>query len=144
MKSMTLVVTAALILASGVICSFPTVSFAEYGSPKTEEKMDAKMEAKTPPPVEAMTAMTDDATATVDVGNKICPIDGGPIEEGKAFKVTYNGKTYNLCCSMCEAEFNKDPEAAIKKIESMDSVKADAMDAAAEGMEMDGSEPAAK
>ncbi|MBI4309425.1 MAG: YHS domain-containing protein [Candidatus Omnitrophica bacterium] len=25
-------------------------------------------------------------------------------------KVTYKGKVYNLCCSMCGVDFNKDPE----------------------------------
>ena len=59
----------------------------------------------------------------VEVGNKICPIEGGKIKEGKEYKVEYNGKVYNLCCSMCEKDFKKDPEAAIKKLEMMEKEK---------------------
>lgn len=54
-----------------------------------------------------------------EVGNKFCPIEGGPIEEGQAFKFEYNSKIYNLCCAACEDAFKKDPGAAIKKIEEM-------------------------
>ena len=39
-------------------------------------------------------------------------------KEGMApFKVTYKGKVYNLCCSMCEKDFNKDPEKYTKMME---------------------------
>ena len=56
---------------------------------------------------------------TNEVGNKICPISGEKIHVGKEHKVEYKGKIYSLCCSMCEKDFKKDPEAAIKKIEAM-------------------------
>ena len=59
----------------------------------------------------------------VEVGNKICPISGEKIIEGKESKVEYNGKVYNLCCSMCEKDFKKDPEAAIKKLSMMEQEK---------------------
>ena len=55
--------------------------------------------------------------APVEVGNKICPVSGEKIPEGEAYKVEYKGKIYNLCCSMCEKDFNKDPETYIKKVE---------------------------
>ncbi len=56
--------------------------------------------------------------AMVEVGNKICPISGEKIGGmGKAEKIEYKGKVYNLCCPMCKKDFLKDPEAAIKKIE---------------------------
>jgi YHS domain-containing protein len=47
----------------------------------------------------------------VEVNNKICPVSHEEVgKEGmKPFKVTYNGKIYNLCCSMCEKDFKKDP-----------------------------------
>ncbi len=54
-----------------------------------------------------------------EVGNKICPISGEKVIPGKEHKVEYNGKVYSLCCSMCEKDFKKDPEAAIKKLETM-------------------------
>lgn len=50
---------------------------------------------------------------TVEVGNKICPISGEKIVMGKEGKVEHNGKTYNLCCQMCEKDFKKDPQKYI-------------------------------
>ena len=56
--------------------------------------------------------------APVQVNNKICPISGHEVGKmGPAKTIEYKGKVYNLCCAMCEKDFNKDPEAAIKKIE---------------------------
>ncbi len=48
----------------------------------------------------------------IEVGNKICPISHEEIGKNgmKPFKVTYKGKIYNLCCGMCEKDFNKNPE----------------------------------
>lgn len=43
----------------------------------------------------------------VDVGNKMCPVMGGPVS-GENF-VVYQGKRYGLCCSMCEKTFRNDP-----------------------------------
>ena len=63
------------------------------------------------------------AGTKLEVGNKICPISGEKIKEGKESKVEYNGKVYNLCCSMCEKDFKKDPEAAIKKLSMMEKEK---------------------
>ena len=72
------------------------------------------------------------AVVPVDVGNKICPISGEETGKmGPAKVVEYKGKKYNLCCAMCEKDFFKDPEAAVKKIE--DSL-------AAEGDEDEGTE----
>lgn len=64
-------------------------------------------------------AMAGIATAATEVGNKICPISGHEVGGmGETAKVEYNGKSYNLCCSMCAKDFNKDPEAASKKAEA--------------------------
>ena len=47
----------------------------------------------------------------VEVGNKVCPVSGNKVGEmGKPIKYAYNGKVYNLCCSMCVKDFKKDPE----------------------------------
>jgi len=48
----------------------------------------------------------------VEVGNKICPVSHEEVGKGgmEPYKVTYKGKVYNLCCSMCAKDFNKDPE----------------------------------
>ncbi len=51
------------------------------------------------------------AVEVVDVGNKICPISGEKVGEmGEIVKHEYNGKSYNLCCSMCLRDFKNDPE----------------------------------
>ncbi len=65
------------------------------------------------------------AADAVKAGNKICPISGEEIGEegmaGQEVTVEYKGKVYNLCCAMCKKDFLKDPEAAIKKLETMDA-----------------------
>ena len=62
-------------------------------------------------------AAEESANSTEKVGNKICPISGEKIAEGKESEVEYKGKVYNLCCKMCLTDFNKDPEKFIQKIE---------------------------
>ncbi len=57
----------------------------------------------------------------VEVGNKICPIEGGPIDPAKMAQVEHNGKVYNLCCSMCEKAFKDNPEAAIQRLEATET-----------------------
>lgn len=47
----------------------------------------------------------------VEVGNKFCPVSGGPVGQmGDPYKVEYEGRVYNLCCKMCERDFKADPE----------------------------------
>ena len=54
----------------------------------------------------------------VEVGNKICPVSGdeipAPGEKGtmgdEPVKYEYNGKVYNICCSMCIKDSKKNPE----------------------------------
>ena len=68
----------------------------------------------------ALDATKDKDTATkesVNVGNKICPVSGGKIEEKLKSTYEYEGKIYNICCAMCIDEFKKDPEKYIKKVE---------------------------
>lgn len=70
-------------------------------------------------------AATTQAAAPVEVGNKICPVSGDKIGAmGDTVKREYNGKVYNLCCSMCPKDFDKDP-AKYAKIAD-DEVKAEA------------------
>lgn len=52
-------------------------------------------------------------TKAVEVGNKICPVTGNPVDDGsmgELIKHEYNGKIYNLCCKMCVKDFKKNPE----------------------------------
>lgn len=46
---------------------------------------------------------------------KVCPVMGTAID--KKIYVDYKGKRVYFCCSMCPAEFNKNPEKYIKKME---------------------------
>jgi len=47
----------------------------------------------------------------VKVGNTVCPVSGNKVGEmGPAVPYEYNGKIYNLCCSMCIKDFKADPE----------------------------------
>jgi YHS domain-containing protein len=113
----------ALIMA-GVVLTSNRLSLAEYPAAK---------------PADAGTAAAPaEAGSKVEVNNKYCPIDGGKIEEGKAFKVEHNGKIYNLCCSMCEKDFKKDPEAAIKKLEMLEAQEGEGTEETADGHDMPG------
>lgn len=69
----------------------------------------------------------------IEVGNKVCPVSGNPIpapgekgEMGEAVKYEYNGKIYNLCCSMCAKDFKKNPEK-YSKIAEEEAAKDKAM-----------------
>lgn len=57
------------------------------------------------------------------VGNRVCPVSGENIPEGKEVQYEYNGKVYNFCCKMCLKDFNKDPEKYVKKIEEMQEME---------------------
>jgi len=51
------------------------------------------------------------AAATVEVGNKHCPVSGREVGVmGPAIKITYNGKVYHLCCPGCINSFKNNPE----------------------------------
>ena len=46
----------------------------------------------------------------------VCPVLGGNID--KKVYVDYQGKRIYFCCPGCDAEFKKDPEKYLKKIEA--------------------------
>jgi len=46
----------------------------------------------------------------------VCPVLGGNIDK-KVF-IDYQGKRIYFCCPGCPAEFSKDPEKYLKKIEA--------------------------
>jgi YHS domain-containing protein len=52
----------------------------------------------------------------VDVGNKICPVLGEPIDETAKATYEYEGKIYNFCCAGCIDEFKKEPQKYIDKV----------------------------
>ena len=59
-------------------------------------------------------------TGVVDVGNKLCPVMGGPVN-GKDF-VIYEGKRYGLCCPGCDKTFLSDPAKYIAKVNASETV----------------------
>lgn len=48
--------------------------------------------------------------ATIKVNNPVCPVMGEKVDMENPVTIDYKGETYNLCCPMCVAEFNKDPD----------------------------------
>ena len=44
-----------------------------------------------------------------------CPVLGGKID--KKFYIDYRGKRVYFCCNGCDAEFKKDPEKYMKKLQ---------------------------
>lgn len=46
----------------------------------------------------------------------VCPVLGGNID--KKVYIDYQGKRIYFCCTGCDAEFKKDPEKYMKKIEA--------------------------
>ena len=67
------------------------------------------------------------------VGNVVCPVTGGIIEELGKYTVEYDGKVYNLCCADCEQTFLSDPGqyAALAEAEVAAYVASEAADEAA-------------
>lgn len=55
-------------------------------------------------------------STAVDVGNKICPVLGEPIDEATKATYIYEGKIYNFCCAGCIEDFKKEPKKYIDKV----------------------------
>lgn len=65
-------------------------------------------------------------TASVEAGNKVCPLSGEEIGAmGPAVQYEYDGKLYNFCCAGCIEKFNEDPEKYINIIEGQHHVEAE-------------------
>ena len=65
---------------------------------------------------------TTGKSTAIEVGNKVCPVMGGEIIEGRSVKVEYEGKLYNLCCSGCISVFKDDPNKYIEKIKENEKI----------------------
>jgi YHS domain-containing protein len=49
---------------------------------------------------------------------KTCPVSGEKLGEmGEPYVFTYQGQKVKLCCPMCTADFDKDPQKYLKKIQ---------------------------
>ena len=74
-----------------------------YGCKKTEPvKIDQQ----------AAATATSDANAAIE--QKICPVEGGPIN--KSLFTVYKGKKVYFCCAGCKPKFEKNPEEYISKL----------------------------
>lgn len=62
---------------------------------------------------------TSFAASDEDYGDRKCIISGGL----GTSTVSYNGKTYWVCCSGCQAAFNDDPKRWLAKMEEADKMK---------------------
>ena len=62
---------------------------------------------------------TSFAASDEDYGERKCIISGGL----GTSTVSYNGKTYWVCCSGCQAAFNDDPKRWLAKMEEADKAK---------------------
>jgi len=51
-----------------------------------------------------------------NVGNEICPVDGGKISPENQVIYRYQGKGYNFCSIRCVGEFVQDPQKYVKKV----------------------------
>jgi len=53
---------------------------------------------------------------------KTCPVSGEKLggDMGKPYVFVYQGQEVKLCCSMCKADFKKDPAKYIAKIRAAD------------------------
>ena len=84
-----------IIAVTGIICLVCALAFVEYGTCQSDQTKTKEV---------AGTA------APVKVNNTICPVTGSPVNMKNPVTVEYNGKIYNLCCSMCPAIFKADPQ----------------------------------
>ena len=120
MKFRSMMMFAVLVLCStGLVWAAETMPASDTTPAVVNEAIEpADAPAPVPAPDAAPAAPEAAPAAATEPANKICPISGHEVGGmGEPKVVEYKGKSYNLCCAMCEKDFNKDPEAAIKKLE---------------------------
>jgi len=89
---------------------FSTLALAQEEPQKEKEETKAQVEVKT----DQSTEVTE-KEAEVEIWNKVCPVQGNPIEEDTP-TVEYNGKLYGFCCPGCDTKFQKKPEKYSKNL----------------------------
>jgi len=112
---------------------------------ETESKSDASKKSEEGPKVEGpkadnskSTGGASSPTATelaaikqlpepeqaIALKQRVCPVSGDPLGEmGKPLKVTYEGRSFYLCCKSCEPEVKADPKAIIAKLDKKEDKK---------------------
>lgn len=130
MKSKSIILTAITFLSlSGYLFAHEGMKHEEGMEVKDHQNQSAMTE-KTDGAQEMRVATEEDIKNLPNVGNKLCPVSGNPVDDGsmgEAVKYVYNGKIYNLCCSMCVKDFKKNPEkysaVAEKEIKEVQEAK---------------------
>ena len=111
--------TKSLILALAVLGLSGGFVFAhegmehQKGMETTDHEKASAMDQSTDTIKGMRVATEEDIKNLPNVGNKMCPVSGNPVDDGtmgEAVKYVYNGKIYNLCCQMCVKDFKKSPE----------------------------------
>ncbi len=65
-----------------------------------------------------------EAEQAVALKQLVCPVSWRfARRDGKAVKVTYEGRSFYLCCKSCEPEVKADPKAFIAKLDKKDDKK---------------------
>ena len=97
------------------VCALGVTAFAT--------KLMADDNAK-PPCCGGMTTPMDTDASTNAIPDllKTCPVSGDKLgaDMGKPYVFVYEGQEVKLCCSMCKADFKKDPAKYIAKIRAAD------------------------
>lgn len=115
MKSKLIVLTLAAILSlsySKYVLAHEGMEH-EKGMETADHENKSAMNQPTDTANEMRVATEEDIKNLPNVGNKLCPVSGNPVDDGtmgEAVKYVYNGKIYNLCCQMCVKDFKKNPE----------------------------------
>lgn len=98
-------------LSSGLVMAHEGMKHDEGKESIDHEKKSAMTES-TDRVMEMRVATEEDIKNLPNVGNRICPVTGNPVDDGsmgEAVKYVYSGKIYNLCCQMCAKDFKKNP-----------------------------------
>jgi YHS domain-containing protein len=65
-----------------------------------------------------------EAEQAIALKQRVCPVSGGTLGAmGKPYQVTYEGRSFYLCCKDCEGDVKADPKAFIAKLDKKDDKK---------------------
>jgi hypothetical protein len=107
---------AALALAALVGCAEPA-SDPTTGAGASTAAADAAPKAPSADDLAQIDKLADEADRVAAKAQKVCPITGEPLGSmGLPLKKEVDGKPVFLCCKGCEADFDKDPKAALAKL----------------------------
>jgi hypothetical protein len=102
----------------------PKVEGPKVEGPKADNsKATAGASSPTPKELAAIKQLPE-AEQTVALKQATCPVSDEPLGAmGKPLKVTYDGRSFYLCCKSCEPEVKADPKAIIAKLDKKQDTK---------------------